>query len=181
MVVIRRYLSLFLMGISLDAGNLPPLWAALKVRCCNSREFRGYFCGASDGSGGGCDNSDLALCSIPEGKIIFVCGWSVEEVDVLADYPPLPTEVKSQLEEIYASVVKAEVELSRANSLDLRRKLVLRHFGPFAAKAEEDGKVVLYDGVVTVLPPYLPSSCQGTNAMVLQKVQNALLQIDELN
>lgn len=80
--------------MGLDAETLPPLWTAVKVRCCNSREFRGYLCGASDGSGGSCSNSNLVLCSIPEKKIIFVCGWSVENVDVsahfssfLKDYP----------------------------------------------------------------------------------------------
>ncbi|VDM33459.1 unnamed protein product [Hydatigera taeniaeformis] len=167
--------------MGLDAESLPPLWTAVRVRCCNSREFKGYLCGASDGSGGDSSSSNLVLCSIPEEKIIFICGWSIENVEVLPDYPPLPATIKSRLEEIYASVVKEKAEVGGFDSVDLRRQSVLRYFGPFAANEGEDGKIVLYDGVVTILPPYLPSSCQGTNPTVLQKVQSALTQIDEVS
>ena len=63
------------MGI--DTDNLPPLWTALKVNCCNSRVFSGYLCGASDSS-----EADLVLCSMPEAKIIFVSGWAIEKIEV---------------------------------------------------------------------------------------------------
>ena len=63
------------MGFDTDA--LLTLWTPLKVNCCNSKEFTGYLCGASDGN-----EADLVLCSIPEMKIIFVSGWAIEKIEV---------------------------------------------------------------------------------------------------
>ena len=65
------------------------------------------------------------------------------------------------------------------DKVELRKQCVLRYFGPLVAKAEDDGKIVLYDGVVTLTPPYLPSSCRSANPTVLQRVRDMLMQIDE--
>lgn len=93
--------------------------------------------------------------------------------------------MKSELKSIYTSVVEdAPLHSSddnRSDSLERRRKSVLNHFGPLVAKVSQDDeeKIVLYDGLVTLLPPYLPSSCQSSNPILLKRVQGMLMQIDE--
>ena len=99
---------------------------------------------------------------------------------MISNYPPLTDEVKAKLDSIYTSVVEdMDSKEIRAGNVELRKQSVLQHFGPLVAKAEDDGKIVLYDGVVTLLPPYLPSSCRSTNPVVLERVRDALMQIDE--
>nr|CDS27284.1 SLC10 [Hymenolepis microstoma] len=157
----------------------PPLWTAVEVRCCQSKIFVGYICGASDS-----EQRTIVLCSVPEGKITFVSGWSIEKIEILSNYPPLPEEMKAKLDSIYSSAIDDEpvysTDCDRTDSLDRRRTSVLNLFGPLVARTSEDNeKIVLYDGLVTVMPPYLPSSCRSSNPTLLKRVQEMLMQIDE--
>ncbi|VDO01821.1 unnamed protein product [Rodentolepis nana] len=158
---------------------IPSLWTAVKVHCCQSKVFLGYICGASDS-----DGRTIVLCSVPEGKVTFVSGWSIEKIEILSNYPPLPEEMKAKLDSVYFSSIDDEpvysTECNGTDSLDRRRQSVLSLFGPLVAKtSEEDEKIVLYDGLVTVMPPYLPSSCRSSNPTLLKRIQEMLMQIDE--
>ncbi|KAM7541915.1 hypothetical protein Aperf_G00000005370 [Anoplocephala perfoliata] len=167
--------------MSSDEKSVPPMWTAVQVSCCQSKVFRGYICGVSDSP-----EATVVLCSVPEGKVIFILGWAIEKMEILEDYPPLPEEMKAKLEAIYTSSVEdppihSGTDAFQTDSLERRRKSVLSHFGPLVAKVSEDDKekIVLYDGLVTLLPPYLPSSCQSSNPSLLKRVQGMLMQIDE--
>ncbi|VUZ47939.1 unnamed protein product [Hymenolepis diminuta] len=159
---------------------IPPLWTPVKVHCCQSKVFSGYICGASDTA-----EPTIVLCSVPEGKVIFVSGWCIEKVEVLDNYPPLPEEMKTKLDSIYSSAIDDEpiysTDHNRIDSLDRRRKSVLRLFGPLVAKISEENEeqIVLYDGLVTLMPPYLPSSCRSSNPTLLKRVQGMLMQVDD--
>ncbi|VDD79667.1 unnamed protein product [Mesocestoides corti] len=170
-----------------EESNLPPLWTALKVSCCNSKEFVGYLCGATNRA-----DRRLVLCSVPSDsvqcengpKLFIVSGWSIEKIEVLDNYPPIPEETKALLDNIYSSAIDRVTDkttVQGADHIEMRRQAVLRFFGPCVAKPADgtDGKIVLYDGVVSISPPYLPSSCHSSNQIALQRVQNLLQQVDD--
>lgn len=66
--------------MSSDEKSIPPMWTAVQVNCCQSKVFRGYISGISDGA-----EVSIVLYSVPEGKITFILGWAIEKIEVSSE------------------------------------------------------------------------------------------------
>ena len=87
--------------------------------------------------------------------------------------------MKEKLELLCKTAVNGgkDEALQNSENVNMRKNAILQHFGSLTAKEDADGNIILYEGIVTITPPFLPSSCLSTNATALQRVKGILLEV----
>nr|VZI18859.1 unnamed protein product [Spirometra erinaceieuropaei] len=165
-----------------------PYSSVLRIYCGTDVPFTGVFCTLDPVSG------NIVLCSLPDNTgggsetITIISGWSITKVEVVEDIN-CPQSLRDRLEQIFA---KNRLSISSQIASDgcgdnsvpssgpsplARREAILAHFSNASIPVEvrnEDESISIYSGVVVIQPPYLPSCCRSSNAIVLKRVQDML-------
>lgn len=113
-------------------------------------------------------------------------------VTQILEEPICSAQLYSHLQELFttsrlsSSSVKSPADEGNASvpsgpSQEARRSMIIDHFARSSVSAEvlPDGELIsIYNGAVIITPPYLPSCCQSSNIVVLQRVQAILNRLE---
>ncbi|VDL97182.1 unnamed protein product [Schistocephalus solidus] len=165
-----------------------PYSSVLRIYCGTDVSFTGFFCTLDPASG------NVVLCSKPDDTaagsetITVVSGWSITKVEVVEDIK-CPQSLRDRLEQVFAQNRLSNASMaandgcadagspSSGPSPLTRREAIVAHFANASIPVEirdEDECISIYSGLVVIQPPYLPSCCRSTNAIVLKRVQDML-------